>query len=247
MSFRSLIILILTVILFDTAFAEDDLVLTEDDLILKEGTEGGFHLWIRKKPGIGSVLLTESTVDPQKKLNIYALRTLTYNPVNGDEKRLLNGQFLTSNVGIVDSTPEPHEIFTEAFHLFIPYVVTYGYPGGRNGEIQVTAGTFLNIKTFSLPYADWSGKTMDNPFLVSILSEEEQKVVPEGEYKAETLSEFVEIAEEGNGESVSSSDNEDIIPSINKSTPGASGEAWVTFTYVVATLISTKLSLPVFL
>ena len=33
--------------------------LTPDDLILEEGRDGGYHLWVRDKPGLGSVLLTE--------------------------------------------------------------------------------------------------------------------------------------------------------------------------------------------
>lgn len=223
MFFRFLKVLIVFSILSETVYADNNLLLTQDDLILKEGTEGGFHLWVRKKPGINSVLLTESTVDPERKLDIYALRAVTYNPVNGDEKRILNGEFLKSNIGIIDSTPEYHEVLGEAFHLFIPYVVVYGYPGSRTGKIQITPGTFINIKTFSLPYGDWSGESMDNPFLISILPDEEQKVVPEGSYKTETVNEFVKIAEEGDGESVFSLDNEDIIPSINKLLENISG------------------------
>ena len=46
---------------------------------------------------------------------------------------------------------EYHEEFNEAFHLFIPYVVIYGYnTGGRSGEIQITAGTFINMKKYLL-------------------------------------------------------------------------------------------------
>jgi hypothetical protein len=234
---------IIFLILFKPVYADNNLQIIQDDLILKEGTEGGFHLWIRKKDGIGSVLLTESTVDPEKKLDIYALRSETYNSVNGDEKRILNGEFLDSNKGIIDSTPESHDIFGEAFHLFIPYIVVYGYPGSRNGEIQVTEGTFLNIKTFSLPYADWSGNTMDNPFLISILPEEEQKVAPEGSYKTETVNEFIAIADEGNGESVFSPENEDIIPSISEILESVSGNS-LDLVLALDTTLSMKDELP---
>jgi len=224
MFFKKLKVAIFILFLCLSVYPDNNsLLLLQDDLILKEGTEGGYHIWIRKKPGIESVLLSESTVDPEGRLHIYALRSDTYNSVNGDEKRILNGEFLESNVGIIDSTVEYHDKFNEAFHLFIPYVVIYGYTGGRNGEIQITAGTFINIKTFSLPYGDWSGETQDNPFLISILPEEEQKVVPEGNYRTETVSEFLNIAEEGSGESLFSLENEDIVPAIGELLEGMSG------------------------
>ncbi len=219
------------------------LLLSQDDLILYEGSEGGYHLWIRKKPGIQSVLLTESTVDPEGRLHIYALRSNTYNSVNGDEKRILNDEFIESNIGIIDSTVEYYEEFDESFHLFIPYVVVYGYSGGRTGQIQITKGTFINIKTFSLPYGDWSGNTQDNPFLISILPEEEQTVAPEGSYRTETVNEFLTIAKDGSGEALFSLENEDIIPAISELIEGVSGNS-LDLVLALDTTLSMKDELP---
>jgi hypothetical protein len=193
-------------------------------MVLDEGSDGGYHLWIKKKSGIRSVLLTESTVDPSKKLHIFAYRDPEYNPINGDEKRLLNGEFLKGNKGIVDSTVENNPELGEAFHLFIPYVVVYGYPWSRNGEVQITEGAFLNIKTFSKPYADWSGETRDNPFTLHIAPQKEQKpVMPEGDFLPATLEEFADIARDGGGSSFISPGKEDLIPTIGEILEDAGG------------------------
>ncbi len=200
--------------LFPENGSNPDLVLSAEDMILDEGTDGGYHLWVRKKPALGSVLLTESTMDPGKRLDIFALRDPEYNPVNGNEKRLLDGKFLEAYRGIVDSTPEEHEILGLAFHLFIPYVVVYGYPWSRSGEIQITAGAFLNVKTFSKPYADWTGETRDNPFVLRLAPQKEQKVFPEGEFNPATVEEFTNIARDGGGKAVVSAGKEDLVPKI---------------------------------
>ena len=42
------------------------LILQEDTLIIEQTIEGGYHLWVKSVPGLGSVLLTESTADPEK-------------------------------------------------------------------------------------------------------------------------------------------------------------------------------------
>ncbi|MFC2419787.1 MAG: VWA domain-containing protein, partial [Treponema maltophilum] len=97
-----------------------------------------------------------------------AYRALEFNEINGNEKRLLNGVFLDSEYGrygIVDSTPEKEADFGNAFHLFIPKKLVYGYPWSRSGEVTVEEGTFINIRTFEKPYADYSGAYADNPFM----------------------------------------------------------------------------------
>jgi hypothetical protein len=142
--------------------------------------DGGYHLWIRKKPDIDSVLLTESTADPEQKMAVYALRTRTYNKINGDERRILNGEFLESERDmffLVDSSPQPYEPFGRAFHVFIPYEVIYGYPDKRYGEIEVSAGTYLNIRTFERPYADYRGAFRDNPFILDYRQPEPEEKV----------------------------------------------------------------------
>lgn len=133
-----------------------------------ERDAGGWHLYIREKAGISSVLLTETTKDPEGKADSYAYRAESFNPVNGNEKRILNGVLLTSEFakyGIIDSTPEADEAFGSTFHLYIPKKLVYGYPWARNGEVEVKRGTFINIRAFEKPYADYSGNYADNPFM----------------------------------------------------------------------------------
>ncbi len=71
------------------------------DIRLKEekneaGDLTGYHLYIRKIKGVESVLLTETTRDPNGKADNYAYRALEYNPINGDEIRYLDGKPLVS-------------------------------------------------------------------------------------------------------------------------------------------------------
>ncbi|MCQ2590123.1 MAG: VWA domain-containing protein [Treponema sp.] len=128
----------------------------------------GYHLFIKKRPEISSVLLTETVKDPEGKITNYAYRADFYNKINGDEIRYLDGKILdseTSKYSLVDSTVEQTDFFGEAFHIYIPKKLKYGYEWGRNGEIKVEQGTFINIRTFEKPYADYSGDFLDNPFL----------------------------------------------------------------------------------
>ncbi|MEM9423922.1 MAG: vWA domain-containing protein [Spirochaetota bacterium] len=130
----------------------------------------GFHLWVENKKGIGSILITDHTNDPEKKQDVYALRAPSYNMYNSDEKRLLNGQFLPKNLhSLIDSTPESNPYFPRgAFHVFIPFTVVYGYPWSRNGSKTIGKGSWLNIRTFDKAYGDYSGPFRDNPFVLSM-------------------------------------------------------------------------------
>ncbi|MDR1626799.1 MAG: VWA domain-containing protein [Spirochaetia bacterium] len=148
-----------------------DLSIQTDDIRIDFDAMPGYHLKIRRKPGIASVMLTESTESETRKPATYAYQNPSYNPINGNEKRLLDGKELQQETGhfLMDSTPEPDAAFGEAFHIFIPYVMEYGYPWGRHGEVQVLDGTYLSIRAFSKPYADYSGDFLDNPFTLRIV------------------------------------------------------------------------------
>ena len=50
-------------------------------------------------------------------------------------------------------------------HIYIPEELSYGYPWTRNGKIPVEKGTFINIRSFEKPYADYTGSFADNPFM----------------------------------------------------------------------------------
>jgi len=150
----------------------DDLRIVPGDayIELRKGGEG-FDLYIRAKAGLGSVLITESTADPEKMNDSFAYRSWDYNPTNGDEKRILDGRFLESQQRLyflVDSTSKPNEHLGLAFHIYIPFQLTYGYPWSREGQVEVHRGTWLNIRAFQMPYADYRGKWRDNPFVLSM-------------------------------------------------------------------------------
>jgi hypothetical protein len=53
----------------------------------------------------------------------------------------------------------------EAFHLFIPPTLIYGYPWARAGTVIVGQGTFINIRAFRAPYGDYTHGFADNPYM----------------------------------------------------------------------------------
>ena len=166
------ILLLLTASFFLNA---DDLTIQKGDIYIEIAPDSeGFDLWIKAREGLGSVLLSESSADPDMRADSFTLRAYEYNEINGDEKRILNGKFMESSnplYFLMDSTPEYNEVFgSEAFHVFVPLNVTYGYsyPGSREGQIEIRKGTWLNIRAFELPYADYAGAYRDNPFILSM-------------------------------------------------------------------------------
>jgi hypothetical protein len=156
--------------------AEPLLVLPSDVRIEQSGssgfgTEAGFDLYVRKKDGIESILLTETTKDPDGRADNYAYRTTEWNKINGDEKRLLNGKQLdspSSKFSLVDSTAEDDPVFGKSFHIYIPPEIVYGYPWSRNGTVKIGRGTFINIRAFARKYADYRGAFGDNPFMFDL-------------------------------------------------------------------------------
>lgn len=144
----------------------------------------GYHLYIRAVPGVESVMLTETTKDPEGKSDNYAYRALEYNEINGDEPRILDGKRLDSEharFSLIDSSAESDSIFGRAFHIYIPAEIQFGYPWTRNGTVKIGRGTFLNIRAFSKKYADYSGDFYDNPYMFDL----EQKNVRKTPVKKE--------------------------------------------------------------
>ncbi len=185
-------IFFLTGLLFSStlAFSAEDILIYSNDVRLEheDGANfsggSGYHLYVRKKIGIESVMLVETTKDPAGKEDNYAYRALEYNPVNGDEVRYLDGKKLESNhakFSLIDSTPEKDRVFGQAFHIFIPDEIAYGYPWSRNGIVRISRGTFINIRSFEKKYGDYSGNYADNPFMFDFgeaeVHEEEKKAV----------------------------------------------------------------------
>ena len=193
-----------------------DLTLGQGDLRIEQRVDGGFHLFIRVKGNIASALLTESTRDPALRSDNYAYRAPEWNPVNGDELRILNGQPIPREskiYSLIDSSPEEDAEFGQAFHIYIPYILNYGYEGGRHGEVYVTDGTYLNIRTFALPYADYRGAFKDNPFTLRV-TQQPLPGPPEDNYMKDTVDAFTEIATSGNGELIYSTGAEDLLERI---------------------------------
>ncbi|MCL2601870.1 MAG: VWA domain-containing protein [Treponema sp.] len=177
-----------------------DLSLGGEDLLIELRSDGGFHLFIRRKPGIASVLLTESTRDPALAAHNFAYRAREWNAINGDEIRLLDGAPIPRESGIfslVSSTPVEHPLLGTAFHVYIPWVLQYGHPPGRHGEVFVGEGTYINIRAFELPYADYRGAFADNPFVLQALQQPTER--PLGNFRPEAESAFAEIAKDGGG------------------------------------------------
>jgi len=189
-----------------------DLSISSGDLLLELKADGGFHLFIRKKPDIGSVLLTETTRDPDMRSDNYAYRAGEWNPINGDETRILNGAPIPreSNIySLISSTVVKHPVLGDAFHIYIPYILYYGYENTRHGAVYLTDGTFLNIRSFALPYADYRGAFMDNPFMLE--ARQEAPGPAQGVYLEETLIAFTEIAKSGSGDLLYSKEPEDLV------------------------------------
>jgi hypothetical protein len=112
----------------------------------------GYNLYVQKKNGIESVMLTDPT-------GAYALRSLVRNNVNGYEIRQLSGRTLTdlySCYSIISSTPIPDWQFGLAFKLFIPSTVVYGNPSSPCGPVclDVMRGIQFNIRTFDHKFGD---------------------------------------------------------------------------------------------
>jgi hypothetical protein len=186
------------IVLLPSLLYSQDLSLSQGDLRIELRPDGGYHLFIRYKPDISSVLLTETTKDPKYQADNYAYRTLEKNAVNGDEIRLIDGYPIPKEsriYSLVSSTPEWHPDLGWAYHVYIPYILYYGYEGGRNGEVRVEDGTYLNIRTFFYAYADYRGPFKDNPFELRI-RQEPLSVVPQISYLKETSAAFTEIAGE---------------------------------------------------
>ena len=73
-------------------------------------------------------------------------------------------------------------------------------------------GTYINVRTFNLPYGDYRGSFSDNPFVLQAVQRvpEESK----GKYMEEAVTSFGEIVRQGNGDFVFASSPSDMIEMI---------------------------------
>ncbi|MFW5684419.1 MAG: hypothetical protein ACOC1I_06165 [Spirochaetota bacterium] len=201
------------------------LSLDPSDVRIDQTIEGGYYLYVRNREGLGSILLTESTEAPDHGVSTYAYRNPEYHPENGDERRILDGEFLDSDgdYSLVDSTPVEDEEFGEAFRIFIPYVVVYGYPWTRSGELQVLDGTYLSIRAFEKPYADYTGAYRDNPFVLRVV--QRPSVTERPQHMPEAVERLREIAEDNGGDAVEGTTDEDVLATIERLIAESEGES----------------------
>lgn len=167
-----------------TAKQQELRITAENVRLIPDSASGGYHLYVKKTENVNSILLTETTKDPEGKSDSYAYRAKEYNKINGDEVRYLDGKKLESNgakYSLVDSTPEKTSFFGESFHIYIPKTIVYGYEWSRNGEVKIGKGTFINIRSFEKPYADYTGDYMDSPFMFDLKIQKRAAKKPEPE------------------------------------------------------------------
>lgn len=222
-------LLVSLILLANSLFAAPDMLVRQNDIVVEAGnapgtTEAqmekqnkpgfevqGVHIYVRKKDGIESIMLVETTKDPEGKEDNYSYRALEYNSINGDEIRYLDGKVLESNYAkysLVCSTVTTHPLLGECFHIYIPPVVEYGYPWSRHGTVSIGKGMFINIRTFEKKYGDYTGNFADNPFMFDFAKVAAKKK-PEpakpaeltltDDYNPEAAEKFRQIADEGGG------------------------------------------------
>jgi len=167
-------LLLVSLFLLPLPLYAQDLSISPEDLVIELRGDGGFHLFIRHRPDISSVLLTETTRDPLFREANFAYRAPEWNEINGDEIRLIDGIPIPRGSGIyslVSSTPRWHPELGWAFHIYIPYRLVYGHEGTRQNEVHVEDGMYLNIRAFYFAHADYRGPFMDNPFTLRFSQE----------------------------------------------------------------------------
>ncbi|MDR1804004.1 MAG: hypothetical protein LBQ94_10410 [Treponema sp.] len=168
-AFKLLACVVFILLVSETAFAQVSglaLDIRKDiriETVCSYNTVVGYNLYVRKKPGMESVMLTDSTGN-------YALRTLVKYETN-DAMRNLSGKRLTdtySRFSIISSSPIPDcEFERGAFKLFIPSTVVYGNPSSACGPVcvDVLRGIHFNIRTFDQKYGDPNKSRFQNNFV----------------------------------------------------------------------------------
>ncbi len=161
------------------SLSANDLTICLENIVIEQEADGGYSLWIKKTPGLNSVLLTEPITNNRNRTQ-YSLRNPEYNSINGDEKRILDGTFLVTDPQLyflVDSTPEKFSEFGEAFHIYLPERVIYGYDAERFGKLDLHEGVVINLRAFEKPYADYLGQYQNNILTLKVTKPVEMEVV----------------------------------------------------------------------
>ena len=132
---------------------------------VSNGVVTGYNLFVRKKTGMESVMLTEPN-------GYYAFRSMEWNAINGEERRELSEIAINdaySRFSILSSTPIPDAHFGYAFLLFVPPEIIYGNPSSPAGTVaeRIRHGLRINVRTFDHKYADPNiGRHQNNQFML---------------------------------------------------------------------------------
>jgi hypothetical protein len=142
------------------------LSLAQEDFLAVPSPEGGYDLFIRKKPAIASVLLSAFDAANSRAVD-YALRTEYWNMVNGDEITMLEDDGLDQMWYIIDSTPEFDPMFgEEVFHLYLPPMV-YVFYNAIPTVIHIHEGLSINVRAYNMPFADPAANYQDNQYIIT--------------------------------------------------------------------------------
>jgi hypothetical protein len=168
--FKLLFCLQFIILIPENVFCQSfDLLLAPEDMRLETFFLDGkivHSLYIRKKQNVESVMLTEPA-------GLHALRSMEWNPINGDERRELSGKVIyddNSRFSILSSTPIPDWQFGRAFQLLIPSRFVYGNKFSSAGVvfIDIDDGVQINIRTFDHKFADPNtGRFQNNVYVIN--------------------------------------------------------------------------------
>jgi hypothetical protein len=163
---------------------------------------------------------------------------------------MLDGAFLdspTSRYSLIDSTPEADADFGSSFHIYIPERMEFGYPWSRNGVVQIQKGTFISIRTFTKPYADYEGSDfLDNPFMFNFIPKkienepEEEEIVLTDDYNPVAVAAFEEIAALNEGFFIYSRGPESLASDVLKSLARIKNKSHVDIVFAIDTTGSMK-------
>jgi hypothetical protein len=142
------------------------LSLAQEDFLAVASPDGGYDLFIRKKPAIACVLLSSFDAGNSRAVD-YTLRTEYWNEVNGDEITMLEDDGREQMWYLIDSTPEFDPMFgEEVFHLYLPPVV-YVFYNATPTVIHINEGLSINVRAYNMPFADPAANYQDNQYIIT--------------------------------------------------------------------------------
>jgi hypothetical protein len=142
------------------------LSLAQEDFLTVASPQGGYDLFIRKKPAIAAVLLTAFDANNARAVD-YALRTEYWNETNGDEITMLEDDGREQLWYLIDSTPEFDSMFgEEVFHIYLPPIV-YIYYNRTPTVVHINEGLSINVRAYNMPFADPAANFQDNQYIIT--------------------------------------------------------------------------------